>query len=429
MRNLDPNGATAIPTLLDDYPLETMEDLSPGHQKLASQLAGVLENGTSTPILITGDWGSGKTSVLKAVRSHIEGDPSGEPKTAFFEAWHYENQEGLLAALLRCLWLAARSSQESGANVKQLWGKLWRCAVVAGSRTLPLAASAFGLTPLFEILKGIKIGDLAVDLTAIDDTSEFTPPGDPVAELRESFSEFVKAAWPDDAPTVFIDDLDRCSPQGAVALLEGIRLLVAGDQNLGCRFVAALDREILVQAVSQKYAGLPAFDGNRYLEKVFPLELQVPQLNRDEAASVVKTLLGAEPNADHFEALATALAHPSFANPRLMKRSINTFRLVVHLEHEHIEGAEATILARWIVASKRWPELRRLMQRHDVRFWSELYTTFEKASNIPADPEAHALLSERGAQQWLRSVGLLESDSNTARRYRDADNRLRSHGL
>jgi hypothetical protein len=79
---------------------------------------------------------------------------------------------------------------------------------------------------------------------------------------------------------IFIDDLDRCSPEAAVSLIEGIRLLVTnqagGREDLPCRFVMAMDRQILVRAIQHKFAGIGGYDGNRYLEKVFPLAFAVP---------------------------------------------------------------------------------------------------------------------------------------------------------
>ena len=49
--------------------------------------------------LLSGDWGSGKTSIMKQVQKELEQD-DGPIKTLMFEAWRYEAEENLLFSLL-----------------------------------------------------------------------------------------------------------------------------------------------------------------------------------------------------------------------------------------------------------------------------------------------------------------------------------------
>jgi len=85
------------------------------------------------------------------------------------------------------------------------------------------------------------------------------------------FSRLVTEAFDGAAPVILIDDLDRCSPDGAVALLDGIRLLVTGGPELRCNFVVALDRGVIAARSVAKFQGISGYDGNRYLEKIFPV--------------------------------------------------------------------------------------------------------------------------------------------------------------
>ncbi|MCK6681144.1 MAG: KAP family NTPase [Thermoanaerobaculia bacterium] len=411
---------------LDDDPISSAEALTGGHRRLAEQLLTLLLDGVSGPILVTGDWGSGKTSVLKAVQRGFDAPPVS-PRTAFFEAWHYESGAGLFPALLRSLWSATRSGAKEPPDpaLASKWHTLWRCGLIAASKTAHVAASAFGLGPLAEVLKGLDLDKIARELRALDDAAE-KPPSDPIADLRENFAAFIEAAWPGTpSPVVFIDDLDRCSPAGAVSLLESIRLLVTGCGDLGCRFVVALDRDILIQAVSKKFEGIPGFDGNRYLEKVFPLEFQVPLPTPAEAQELVKRLLEKAPTPRARNVFSTVFSDPSFANPRLIKRSINKFNLLLSLEHEPKDEIADRVAARWIVATGRWPSLRRLLQRRDDAYWAALKDHLASPSPQGVDPETKALLDEPGARGWLTNAGLLDSTQS----YRTADNRLRQFGL
>ncbi len=61
----------------------------------------------TSPLLVCGDWGCGKTSLLRRMERRMSAPPEGEPKTptVWFNAWHHEGEESLLPALLRQVWL------------------------------------------------------------------------------------------------------------------------------------------------------------------------------------------------------------------------------------------------------------------------------------------------------------------------------------
>ena len=50
--------------------------------------------------------------------------------------------------------------------------------------------------------------------------------------------------------------------------------MVHTAEELRCRFVAALDRDVISDAVAAKFASI-SYEGNRYLEKVFRRELDL----------------------------------------------------------------------------------------------------------------------------------------------------------
>ncbi len=69
-----------------------------------------------------------------------------------------------------------------------------------------------------------------------------------------------------------VDDLDRCTPDGVVNVLEAIHVLTDIE---GFVFVVALDREYLTKAIMQKYRE----DGlaERFIEKIVQIPFSIPQ--------------------------------------------------------------------------------------------------------------------------------------------------------
>lgn len=106
-------------------------------------------------------------------------------------------------------------------------------------------------------------------------------------ELIEKLHEHGVAKGP---MWVFIDELDRCRPDYAISLLEGIKHLFSVK---GVLFVVSTNLEQLSKAVGAVYGA--NFDGYQYLKRFFTLEYTLPEPTRfDFLASQTKgTLLEA----------------------------------------------------------------------------------------------------------------------------------------
>lgn len=462
-----------VPTLLDDLAVDPRntsliwKELDDMSMRLALLLRAGLPG--EMPLLITGDWGAGKTSLLHRIRFHLdpqafdEASAGGEETTSavptvWFDAWRYEHEPSLLAPLVYNV--AKKAMSASAMKTEEKNRHLWNlCLQVVA------AASSFGVRLIPKMLgasfdtTGMLVSNMKKEIDALGDDAP-SAPSDPTETLRDRFQEIIDTAWPTPTqrPVVFIDDLDRCGPNTAVALIEGIRGLVAG-QRLPCRFVIAMDRYVLTQAIQGKFASIGGYDGNRYLEKVFPLTFAVPSPGPAEVLALIDALLPTESSSDsqledRKAALSKTLSQPVFANPRLIKRSINRMLLVTRFEAEEArmiakdpsrgdatpvrprdEEVEARSrddldLARWIVTIERWPIMRYLLHQRNNAYWSTLTGTIHGDQDTgPLDPEGRALLEERGAKAWLTNLLPGNAGTTVIQRYRAADDRLRKRGM
>jgi predicted KAP-like P-loop ATPase len=108
----------------------------------------------------------------------------------------------------------------------------------------------------------------------------------------EEFKDIIKLVNNKDKPIVIvIDDLDRCLPEKALHILEGIKLFLDIEP---CVYLLALDREFIEKIVLSKFKGLRIDkDSVRklsegYIEKFVQLQIAVPPVDKSVAKNFIK---------------------------------------------------------------------------------------------------------------------------------------------
>ncbi|MEI2417905.1 P-loop NTPase fold protein [Orrella sp. JC864] len=96
---------------------------------------------------------------------------------------------------------------------------------------------------------------------------------------------------------VFVDDLDRCLPKTAISTLESIRLLLFLKRSA---FVVAADNEFIRGAVRVHFegTGISSEVATNYFDKLIQVPLHVPRLGINEAKAYLALLLMERAHAD-----------------------------------------------------------------------------------------------------------------------------------
>lgn len=444
----DPAGVTR---LLPDAPVRMARsadplafvwaDLDATAARLPALLQGEAER---TPLLVTGAWGSGKTTLMRLVQAELEGAPGlpADPtRTVWFDAWAHVGQAGLLVALCRSVWDQAPAFRTQDEADRTRLRNLMKAAIAAtlgfASSAAATAATLSGMPWAAPMLSWLDPGRIGKTLLATSKDVEASPvpPEPPLRALANRLRAVLHLGWgegeerripPGREPVLFVDDLDRCPPDEALRLLDQVRTLL--ELGLPCRVVFGVDRAILHQAVQHRFRALPDYDGNRYLEKVFPLSVDVGGPARADMDRFVRGLVGwlAQHNAAaagiaaHTDDLVEVLQEPAFANPRLVKRCLNRFALVVAWS-EALPGPAADVVL-WIAAGERWPRLRELARKHPDREW---WMGFLESDG--GTPEVAAFFAQPGARHFLYDRML--KDPPRVQRLLDIDTALRRLGL
>ncbi len=269
-------------TLSPDSPIHTAQLL--GHSNVVQNLKNFIESDniiTPLSIAIHGDWGSGKTSIMKTLLANLD-----ESKTdlIFFEAWKFEYLNpamGLLGTIVQ------KYEKESTA-IKSI--------LMAGGRILSQKYLNMDIVQLIDTVRGNTA-----------ETGNFSD------RLKNLLAKHLKKK----NLVIIIDDLDRCDVENSLQLLAILKLFLDVEKVI-C--IAAVDFKRLQQAWKQKYkVGQEDKDeGQEYLEKIFQIRIGLPKPSSKQLREYLETLMISPP-----EELLDILSITSPKNPRAIKKILN----------------------------------------------------------------------------------------------------------
>lgn len=273
---------------------------------------------------ISGDWGVGKSSMMKLLRNSLEGREEIDVRFVEFNAWLYQNYDDARAALMEAITatvveqaiekketLAKPVLEKAKGLLKRV--KKLRLLGLAGSAAVdyftmgtmtPFVAGGMaalsGLTDgsvTGEDVKGAKdfVAEGISDGKSLIDEEKGGEATEPVEETPrkaiQAFRDDLEATLEELGITlvVLIDDLDRCLPKTAIATLEAMRLFLFLKHTA---FVIAADEGMIRQAVRSHFDGAELDDDlvTNYFDKLIQLPIRVPPLGTQEVRAYLMML-------------------------------------------------------------------------------------------------------------------------------------------
>lgn len=281
---------------------------------------------------VLGDWGSGKSSLMRIAKVELErlSNDEGRYVCVWFSPWQYEGYEDVKVALMTLVLDSLGAVVPEGDDADRL-SALRRFVSHLGRPARAVTRSALAAVPAATVLAAGAIDpNLAPAMPAISAATgalsqeaaaavaEKPEDGGPeddemptdIVGFRKSFAELVESVEDLRAVVVFIDDLDRCLPETVVDTFEAIRLFLNTPKSA---YVVAAHQKVVESAIDSRYPDLRREDGTGigavYLEKMLQIKVSIPTLSAPEAQTYVNLLL-AELHlaADQFETVRSAVA-------------------------------------------------------------------------------------------------------------------------
>ena len=268
-------------------------------QHLIGAISSIIDNDTLLPcsIGVFGDWGSGKSSLMKMVE-----DKYAEDKDILvinFNGWLFEGYEDTKTVLLSRIVDEIIKKRTLDEKALKFAAKLLRkidliklghSAVKYGLGFLIMGPSGLALTSSADALQKFATVDYEEYL------KNKPKKEDPDETLRTDIQEFnlnfeqlinetkIKKV------IVFIDDLDRCSHDTVIGTLEAIKLFLFVKNTA---FIIGADERLIKYAVRRRFPEIPGDNtevGRDYLEKLIQYPVRIPPLSEIEITIYINLL-------------------------------------------------------------------------------------------------------------------------------------------
>jgi hypothetical protein len=318
-------------SILGDSPVDATRDCLNFGKFVTPFAARLIQSVDNTPFTvgILADWGQGKSTVMRMLQASLEAQGCA---TAWFEPWKYTGREAVWKGLALTL---VREINANDSLRKEL-------------RRKKDAITTFALKALWARLIGREWAQDLVDTVKSEPWSPSL-----LHDFEQNFEVLFEHIDParqkgEKKPFVlFVDDLDRCLPESALAVLEALKLVL---NRPGLITVMGIAQRELSRAVAAAYARetrdaggvLDPKWGDNYMEKVIQMPFPLPVISDASLEAYVGTCLadsGIEPGLESDQRWRAIIREACGGNLRQVKRFLN--HLIAEMDKADANEGEA----------------------------------------------------------------------------------------
>lgn len=305
---------------------ETDKDLL-GFKVHADLIKSVITNECVLPVSVGvfGDWGSGKSSIMKMLDKELNANGQEDTACLYFNGWTFEGYDDAKAALVEDILIKLQENKKFGHKVKDETTKLLKSvnwlraggflmknvarpallAYATGGASLIVdvvdkAKDFFGNTVenSADLLKKINTDegkDIVRELKGVIGKNTDNDIPTVVRKFREDFEKTIGKTGLKSL-VILIDDLDRCNPERIIDNLEAIKLFLNVPKTA---FVIGADERIVRHAIECRYkkpnihsTEIEQYKGivTDYLEKLIQVPYRLPRLSNADVETYMTLL-------------------------------------------------------------------------------------------------------------------------------------------
>lgn len=277
---------------------------------------------------VFGDWGSGKSSIMKMLQKDFDEDDN--VACVYFNGWVFEGYDDAKAALIEGILESLKGNKTLDSSivdeVRQLKKKVnWLRAGgffvknVAAPAAMAYATGGISLlmetNGWFERIKKDGAGILNTpdgekmlsELSGIIKDNKDEQVSTVAREFRSDFEQLIEKTKLNSL-VILIDDLDRCSPDRIIDNLEAIKLFLNVPRTA---FVIGADERIVRHAIEYRYKETTnSFESREikdyntlvtdYLEKLIQIPYRIPKLSNNDVETYMTLLFSQKNLPTHF---------------------------------------------------------------------------------------------------------------------------------
>ena len=250
-----------------------------------------------------GDWGSGKSSLMHMCIKNLK-EQKDDTVCLLFNGWLYESYDDAKTAILSSILDGIKENRKLQGTALEIIRTLYQSIdkfklIKDGIKfgvDLALTGGMGSIANLTmkSVIKESKkaLGELDEE-TVIKDIKEkldYKELREDIKEFRKKFAQLIEEAKIEKL-VIFVDELDRCSPNTILDTLEAMRLFLFEGKVV---FVIGADERHISYAIKTKFKDIQGINmdiGKEYQEKLIQYPIRIPSMNKDETEFYILCLL------------------------------------------------------------------------------------------------------------------------------------------
>lgn len=250
-----------------------------------------------------GDWGSGKSSLMHMCIKKLK-EQKDDTVCLLFNGWLYESYDDAKTAILSSILDGIKENRTLEGTaleiIRTLYQSIDKFKLIKGGIKFGVDLALTGgigsianLTMKSVIKESKKVLGEVNEETVIKDIKErldYKELREDIKEFRKKFAQLVEEAGIEKL-VIFVDELDRCSPNTILDTLEAMRLFLFAGK---VAFVIGADERHVTYAIKTKFKDIQGINmdiGKEYQEKLIQYPIRIPSMNKDETEFYILCLL------------------------------------------------------------------------------------------------------------------------------------------
>ena len=219
---------------------------------------------------IDGDWGTGKTHLLKIIERKLKNE---NYPTIWFNPWEYEKTDSAYIAFLKKISMSFKNEFKIATKNLGVFGLTLSISCVDSIARF-ISNNSISYLYTKDILKDV----LTVTGSNIDNYEDI------IKELKSDFVKITKKIAKENEFSgkpiiIFLDDLDRCLPKNALELLEALKNTF-NVKDANAIFICGQNSNITKKFIVSTYSSIDDYASN-YFKKIFDYSIKIPIIPKE----------------------------------------------------------------------------------------------------------------------------------------------------